>query len=331
MTSVSAPSELVLDVSASLPFDEPLHLTASVHLPDLVARTPRAVLVCWPGGSYARAYWDMHIPGHSGYSFADHMTAQGYVVLAADPLGVGASGKPADGDRVDSETVGTASASFISQVRGLLAEGAPALGGVPVSEIPVLGVGHSLGAHLVAVTQARHRSYDAVALLGFTHGQKDVAVSAVGGAEADRDADDRALRRAAIEQARAFFGETWDDVYGFAPREPNHAWLHRPDVPAAVIAADDAQAVRWPRQCYVDALLAGYSARFAAEIDCDVFLGFGDHDVPPVPHADVAFYPRSRDVTLYVLPNAAHCHNLAGTRTRLWNRLSRWATGLTKA
>jgi pimeloyl-ACP methyl ester carboxylesterase len=327
----SAPAELMLDVSASLPFDESICVAASVHLPDLAAGAPRAMLVCWPGGSYSRAYWDMHIPQHSGYSFADHLTAQGYLVVAADHLGVGASSKPADGDRVNLETMSAASASFVEQARGLLAEGAPELGGTPLPKLPIIGVGHSLGACLTVVTQARHRCYDAVALLGFTHGQKEVSVTAVGAAAADPEADGGALRQAAVEQARAFFADTWDDVYGLVPREPNHGWLHRPDVPAAVVAADDAEAVRWPRQSYVDALLVGYSAGFAAQLDCSVFVGFGDHDVPPVPHHDVAFYTGSDDVTLYILPDAAHCHNFATTRTQLWDRISLWAAGLTYA
>ncbi len=67
MSSVAP--ELTLDVSASLPFDETIRLAASVRLPDLAAGPPRGVLICWPGGSYARAYWDMHIPAHPGYSF----------------------------------------------------------------------------------------------------------------------------------------------------------------------------------------------------------------------------------------------------------------------
>jgi len=314
-----------------VPFDERIHVAASVHLPDRAAGAPRALLICWPGGSYARAYWDMQIPGHPGYSFADHMTAQGFLVLAADHLGVGASSKPADGDRVDFDTVSAAAAAFVAQVRGLLAEGTPELGGTPRLDIPIVGVGHSLGACLTAVTQARHRCYDAVALLGFTHGRKDVAVSAVGAAEGDADADADVRRRTAVEQARAFFASTWDDVYAFAPREPNHGWLHRPDVPDEVIAADDAVAVRWPRQCYVEALMAGYSAEFAHQIDTSVFVGFGDHDVPRTPHDDAGFYTGSRDVTLYVLPNAAHCHNFASTRTQLWDRIGLWAGALTKA
>jgi pimeloyl-ACP methyl ester carboxylesterase len=323
-TQVLEPVELVLDVSAGLPFDEPSFLAASVHLPDPDGRPPRAVLICWPGGSYARAYWDMHVPGHTGYSFAEHMTARGFVVVAADHLGVGASSKPADGDRVNFETMSAAAASFVAQLREMLAAGSAELGGRSLPSLPIIGIGHSLGACLTVVAQARHRCYDAVALLGFTHGQKELAVSAVGATERD-SVDDDQRRATAIEQARAFFGDTWDDVYGSAPREPNHAWLHDPDVPADVIAADDAKAAPWPRQSYVEALLAGHSARFAAELDCHVFLGFGDHDVPPLPHADVAYYPRSPDVTLYVLPDSAHCHNFASTRTRLWDRIALWA------
>src|SRR5439155_19608427 len=143
----------------------------------------------------------------------------------------------------------------------------------------------------------------------------DLSVSAVGAAVGDADPESGADRRrqTAVEQAQAFFPGTWDDVYAAAPREPNHGWLHRPDVPDEVIAADDARAVPWPRELYVQALMAGYSAEFAAVIDCGVFLGFGEHDVPPIPHHDVGFYTGSRDVTLYVLPNAAHCHNFAST------------------
>jgi pimeloyl-ACP methyl ester carboxylesterase len=319
------PTELVFEVSPDLPFEEPVFLAASVHLPDSQAQAPKAVLLCWPGGSYARAYWDMHIPGYPGYSFAEHMTAQGFLVLAADHLGVGASTKPADGDRVNLGTMSAAAASFAAQVRSMLADGSAEFGGRPLPSVPIIGVGHSLGACLTVVTEARHRCYDAVALLGFTHGQKEVSVTAVGAEEREPTADDDKRLETAIEQARAFFGDTWDDIYAFAPREPNHAWLHRPDVPAAVIAADDEKAVRWPRQSYVEALLAGHSARFAAQLECNVFLGFGDHDVPPFPHADVAFYPRSSDVTLYVLRNSAHCHNFASSRELLWDRIGLWA------
>jgi glyoxylase-like metal-dependent hydrolase (beta-lactamase superfamily II) len=174
------PHELVLDVSNELPFEEPVSLAASVHVADAQSEPPRAVLICWPGGSYGRAYWDMRIPGHAGYSFAEHMTAQGFVVLAVDHLGVGASSQPADGDRVNFETMSAAAASFVTQVRSMLAEEAEDLGGRALASVTIIGIGHSLGACLTVVTQARHRCYDAVALLGFTHGDKEVAVGGRG-------------------------------------------------------------------------------------------------------------------------------------------------------
>ena len=129
-----------------------------------------------------------------------------------------------------------------------------------------------------------------------------------------------------MAQAKAFFAD-WDAGYAIAPREPNHSWLYTASTPAEVVAADDATATRWPRQSYVEALTTGYSASFAPRVECPVFLGFGDHDIPERPHDEVAFYTGSSDVTLYVLEDAAHCHNFASTRTRLWDRLARWADG----
>src|SRR3954449_8932581 len=107
-TGTLASTELVLDVSADLPFEEPSVVAASVHLPEDGDEAPPAVLICWPGGSYARSYWDMTVPGHPGYSFAALCTTEGLIVLAADPLGVAASSKPADGDAVDFETMSAA-------------------------------------------------------------------------------------------------------------------------------------------------------------------------------------------------------------------------------
>ena len=53
-----------------------------------------AVLVCLPGGTYSREYWDLSLPGHRGYSFADFATANGYAVVTIDPLGTGEAPSP---------------------------------------------------------------------------------------------------------------------------------------------------------------------------------------------------------------------------------------------
>jgi pimeloyl-ACP methyl ester carboxylesterase len=182
--------------------------------------------------------------------------------------------------------------------------------------VPIVGVGHSLGGAVTVVAQAEHGWYDRVANLGFTQGGKDAVAVDAG------DAGD--ARAVAVEQAKACFAD-WDAGYATAPREPNHAWLYTADTPPDVVEADNLTVTPWPRQTYVDGLLAGYGIRFAANVRCAVFLGFGEHDVPEQPHEDPAFYTGSGDVTLFVLAGAAHCHNFAPTRTVLWDRLGRWA------
>jgi hypothetical protein len=190
----------------------------------------------------------------------------------------------------------------------------------PLDEVAVLGVGHSLGGCLVVVEQSEFRSYDAICVLGFTHGRKDRLVG-----PGATDGDPATARQLALEQAKARLGDTWDDVYSGRGREHQHEWLHGSDVPDAVMAADDALAVRWPRMATVDAVTAGLSASYAERVDTATFLGFGEHDIPEHPHDEVSFYPRSRDVTLVVLPRSAHCHNFASTRHLLWDRIGAWA------
>jgi pimeloyl-ACP methyl ester carboxylesterase len=318
---------LTVDVSAVLPFaDETNTVAATVHVPAPEHdAAPRAVLVCWPGGSYSRAYWDMHVPGHPGYSFAEHMTARGFVVIAADPLGVGASSRPSDVDAVNLETMAAAAAEFVRQLRTLMAVGELDSRLAALDDVPLVAVGHSLGGCLAIVEQATHGSYDAVANLGFTHGSKDIAESGPLGGPTE---DPAAPMQAAVDQAKAFLSTGWDAGYGLAPRALHHGWLHATDVPAEVIAADDEKASAWPRQSYVGALLAGHSATYAERLTCPVFIGFGDRDVPERPHDDVAFYRSSQDVTLLVLSGSAHCHNFASTRAVLWDRLGAWAAAV---
>ena len=304
------PYDLDVDITDSVPFVSSATTLRATVWP---VEQPNAVLVCWPGGSYSRAYWDFRVAGHDGYSFAEHMTARGFTVVAVDPLGVGQSSRPADVDLVTLETMTDAATSAVRQLRQRLApEG-----------VPVIAVGHSLGGCLSLVEQARHGSYDAVANLGFTHGAKPIHSPDSGPAP-------EALS-VAVEHAKAFFGGHWDDGYALAPREPNHGGLHDPDVPVDVIAEDDRQASAWPRQSYVGALLPGHSGSYAGRVSAPVFVAFGEHDVPEHPHDDVAYYRASGDVTLMVLPASGHCHNFAGTRALLWDRLADWAGGFDRA
>jgi pimeloyl-ACP methyl ester carboxylesterase len=317
----TARQELVVDVSAALPFaDEVNTISADVHVP---AGPARAVLVTWPGGSYDRSYWDARIDGHPGYSAAEHLVERGFVVVNADHLGVGRSSRPADVDRVDVEVMAAANDAFAREVRRRLAAGELDDRLPATEDVPFVGVGHSLGGLVCVVAQAQHETYDAVANLGYTGGSKD----ALQGGETGGASDPAALRRAAESQAEVFFAGTWDQGYGTPPREPNHAWLYAESVPAAVIAADDRTVAAWPRQAYVDGLLPGYTAPFAANVTAPVLLAFGDRDIPARPRDDAGFYTAAADITVLTLPDAAHCHNFASSRQLLWDRLGRWAEG----
>ena len=45
-------------------------------------------------------------------------------------------------------------------------------------------------------------------------------------------------------------------------------------------------------------------------------------------HGEARGYASSSDITLFILPTSAHCHNSASTRVYLWNRLAQWVTAL---
>src|SRR4051794_11833343 len=169
-------SSVDFDVGDALALEDDANfIAATLHLPD---GDPAAVLVCWPGGSYDRRYWQFDAV--AGYNFAEHMAARGVVVVAADHLGTGESSRPADVDAVDVACLAAAAAEVAKQLRQRFAG------------IPIIGVGHSLGGCVTVVAQAQHDCYDAVASLGFTHGAKDSVAADV---EDNGDA-----RAAAVEQ-----------------------------------------------------------------------------------------------------------------------------------
>jgi len=321
-TTAGTIRELTIDVSTALPFAEEVNtISADVHVPD---GRPRAVIVCWSGGSYDRSYWDAQIDGHPGYSAAEHLVARGLLVVNADHLGVGRSSRPADVDCVNLETMAAANDALAREVRRRLAAGELDERVQALDDVPFVGAGHSLGGLICVVTQAIHRTYDAIANLGYTHGSKDVLEATdMGGF-----ADPAAPRRAAEEQAKAFFAGTWDAGYGVPPREPNHGWLYAPGVPADVIAADDRTVAAWPRQPYVEALTAGHTLPYASTVTAPVLIVFGDRDIPARPRDDAGFYTEAADITLVTVPDSAHCHNFASSRQRLWDRLAAWAEGV---
>jgi alpha-beta hydrolase superfamily lysophospholipase len=294
-----------------------LAIAATLYAPAEVDEQDLRVLVCWPGGSYGRDYWNIHLPGRDGYSFAEHMTARGFVVIAADPLGVGDSGRPEDGTVCTYDALADAAHGAVQLVRDRLTDGTLVAHLPPIAAPRILGVGHSMGGGLVVLQQARWGSYDAIGVLGYTHGAKARAVPS---------GDDAARRATAVQQAKGFWADQWEARYGVVDKAPHQDWLNGPDAPADIVAADNANAVTWAAEPYIEALHVGYTAAYAARVTAPVMVAFGEFDIAERPRDEAAFYEHSDDITLFVLAGSYHCHNFQDSRARLWDRLGAWAT-----
>jgi pimeloyl-ACP methyl ester carboxylesterase len=297
----SVPHDLRIDVAAG-------RLAATFHPAEEPASPGvRPVLVAIPGGTYTRRYFDLTVDGHPGYSFARHAAARGFPVLAVDVLGTGDSTRP-DGE-VTLEDQAAALAEALADLPDLVGTGGP-----------FVAVGHSMGGYVAMAQQAAHASYAALAILGTTNRHvaplhlPDELIAAGVGASA-------AVREALVDQIAAGM----PDAYIAGARDDLLSWFHLADVPPAVVEADLASTLTVvPRRCAAASTVPGTTADAAAIIEVPVFLAYGDVDVSPDPHGEPACFPASRDVTLYVLAGSAHCHNMASTRTLLWDRLLAW-------
>lgn len=293
-----------------------VEMAASIRYPDVGIVDGCTVLVCWPGGSYSRSYWDF--PSET-YSFSRYMAERGYVVVNVDPLGVGASTRPPDADDVGLAVMAEAAAGCADQIRIMLAEGTLDQGLGPVGGARLVGVGHSMGGALVTATQALFGSYDAIAILGFPVRIRDTS--------ADGDTMSMSvtelIQSPAADRAKAGSGPTWEDKYVMLDRTARRSVFHLPDVPLSVIEADDALSVTWPRRPNIEAA-AGFDAMYAPRVSVPIFLGFGSVELVADPRTEVPNYPSCNDITLQILKRSAHCHNFSTDRHLMWDRIDRW-------
>ncbi|UGQ11999.1 alpha/beta fold hydrolase [Yinghuangia sp. ASG 101] len=306
---MTAAQPLAVEFDVGEAIGEPATIAGS-YFPHTGPGAAKAVLVCLPGGTYDRGYFDLEVPGHPGYSFARHAAAGGYGVLALDHLGTGAGSRP--NRAIDLTDLAAAAASAVAAVPGKLGQ-----------DGPFVAVSHSLGGYVALLQQAAHRSYGGLAILGTTN---QYVAQRPPSPETAALAETAEGRAALVDRIVAAL----PDRSGLPDRSRMRSWFHRDDVPEAVVAADDATTLTVvPRRAGAQASVPGTARDAAAAVDVPVFLCYGDVDVSPDPHREPAFFPNSRDVTLYLLRDAAHCHNMAGTRHLLWHRLLHWCDTLT--
>jgi alpha-beta hydrolase superfamily lysophospholipase len=263
------------------------------------------VLCCFPGGGLSSRYFEL-----DGADMAAYLAGRGFVLVLVDHPGTGGSDVPDDPWTLLPELVADLEVVAVRQVVGRLGFPDPVL----------VGVGHSMGAMLVAYQQARHRLYCGVTLLGHSgRGLPEVLTDeelAVAG-QPDK------ARLAIVDLARARFRRP------LVPAGSRvSAMLTGPDLPAALTRSLGAAGTSLPAACGLTSMLPGSHADVLAAVDVPVLLGLAEHDIVGPPREAPSHLTSADDITLYVLGQAYHNSNVAPTRTQLWDRLAAWASAV---
>jgi pimeloyl-ACP methyl ester carboxylesterase len=279
------------------------------------APTEPFVWCCLPGGHCTSDYFDLVVDGDdTSYSMAAYLADAGGVVLTLDHLGSGASSAVDDNFLLTPDVVAAANHAAFTTLLDRLRTGdlVPEL--PAVRSFAPIGLGHSMGGMLTMVQQARHRTYDAVVNLGS------------GGDGFPEHLRDPSWVSAELSTVRASLVDLARVQFSAPPPAGGRALpFHADDVPAAVRASFRRQLTNMLPTCAFAAILPSGTDPERAAVTVPIFLGFGEHDLCADVHAAVSRYRSSSDITLTVLAGSGHCHNQAGNRRRLWERMSAWA------
>lgn len=234
---------------------------------------------CFPGGGMSSTYFDLPRP----YSMAAHLAARGVVCVLVDHPGVGTNPAPPDPWTLTPEAVADAGAALVAE----------AVAGLRVDV--VAGLGHSMGAMLVVLQQARHRPYDRLVLLGHAGAGLPEAL-----APEELAADPADV----VELAKARFGRPLP-----GGTTASSEYLVGPGLPDEAKRAIDTAAAPLLATCGLFAMLPRSHAAELEALDVPAFVGLAEHDIARGP-AD------------HVLPGAFHNANVAPNRVEQWDAVA---------
>ncbi len=288
------------NVSAVTPFSATQTIAGWLFLPDSIGSVaPQSLVVCLPGGTYSKSYFHFSVDGYAEYSMAEYFTERGHLLLALDHLGVGDSSQPEEERLLTRELHADVHHEVVKTILEQLARGIASSSLPPMTGLSITGVGHSMGGMILVTQQGRHSSYDRIAALGWVNVP------------------------AAVPPLNLL---PPDDSSGYLPanRVDTRTVFYMEDVPDPVIEADEKAATTISVTLLRELLTPGISLEEARRIKVPVFIGFGERDMSLDPYIEPSAYSSSSDVTLYILKDSGHCHNLSSTRQSLWRRLCDW-------
>ena len=231
-------ASLRIDVTHHTPFNGSVEAAAWLFAPPDGAPINGDLLVCLHGATCDHRYFHAEFTHHTEYSFAEYFTSLGYHVLAIDHPGMGSSTRPEPERLLTRDVVAAADDHIVRAVIQGLASGRW-FGYRPRSMPRVIGLAHSLGGMLGIVQQARHRTFERMAVLGWSN----IGVRFEG------------------EKARGMADAAAHEGYLPAPRALTRALFHLPDVPVDLIEEDDARAGLTPANLGRAAMTPGIVAR----------------------------------------------------------------------
>ena len=281
-------------------------LAADLYVPDGVESAP--LLVCFPGGGMNRVYFDRPegLPGEWSMAryLADHF---GIAVAVVDHPGVGESSVPEDpyilNPRVVAEVDHGAMSELVAHAMDLF------------EPTRFIGLGHSMGALIVAHAQWHHRSFDAVAFLGF------------GGAGLPEYLNRAELSYANnYERLEPVLAELVRERFGTAlvPGSSTSSDMLNPGTLSAARQLLATASAPLLALCGLASMVPGSSNPALASIEVPVFIGLGENDIAGDIKEVVALLTAASSVETFVLAGAGHNHSISKNRTDLWDALGKW-------
>jgi pimeloyl-ACP methyl ester carboxylesterase len=283
-------TDMMIDVTSAVDIGEPVHIAATLHLPEEMNPNRIDLIFAIHGGGYNRQYWHPDFADDS-YSFARYFTDKGKAVLAIDMLGMGQSSTPEPESRLNRAKIAAAHAAALAHCVAELSR--------PVS---ITGLGHSMGGLMIITQAAAHQGLDRVAVLGWSNQPMVLG-----------DTDVASLQADLIPSG-----------YLATPRKPMRKLFYWPDVPAGLIEADEAGGSTTPACLGRDALTPGIVHDASAKISVSVLIVQSEIDTSPAPEREPGYFSHAPSVELQILENAAHCQNFASTRKSHWMQINDW-------
>lgn len=296
-----------IDAAETANFGVRLDLAVDFVLPDALTEGSK-LLICLPGGGASRGYFDLPLAGDQSFSFARAMAAAGHVVVLVDPPGVGENRKVDEPYEYTAEKQMPLLASTVEQLR------ASRPGGMDLSGLPVIGVGHSAGGMLTALLQDHAQCFEALGMFSF----------GTVGLPQHLDADYIELAENDILEARQRISEytrkRFPTGYFKSPLRsdagPKRAALESINIPTISTVG-------------MLAMTPGNIAPELARIAVPVFTAAGEFDMVGPHHELGRAYTACPDFTRVTVQGAGHSIFLADAAPALYTRFAGWLDTLT--